>query len=152
MLLSEDVLSRLAEYLGSRGEILLAYIFGSAAQGRSHSLSDIDIAVLVGEERLRELDRRTPWGYGASLTGELTGILHRNDVDLVLLGRASPLLKWEVIRFGKVLFCREEKTRVLFEVRARQEYLDTQHLRDIKRLYLYDDIKMGRFGRPRVKS
>ena len=140
----------LAEYLSSRAEILLAYVFGSAARGGVHALSDVDVAVLVDEKELREAERGMPWGYQASLTGELTGILRRNDVDLVLLQRASPLLKYEIVRFGELLFCRGEGMRIDFEVRVRREYLDTEHLRGIQRSYLYEDIKAGRLGKAKV--
>ena len=143
----QDAPPRLAEYLRSRPEILLAYLFGSAAEGRTHSLSDLDIAVLVDQERFRELDASAPWGYQASLTAELMGILQRNDVDLVLLHRAPPLLAREVIRFGRLLYCRDTLTRIVFEVQVHQEYLDTRHLREIQRSYLYEAARTGQFGR-----
>jgi predicted nucleotidyltransferase len=146
----QHALPRLAEYLGSRPEILLAYLFGSVAQGRTHALSDLDIAVLVDPERFRELNANNPWGYQASLTAALMEILGRNDVDLVLLHRAPPLLAREVIRFGKLLCCRDEELRVAFEVRVHQAYLDTAHLREIQRSYLYEAARTGRFGRRMV--
>lgn len=148
----QDALLRLAEYLRSRPEILLAYLFGSVAEDRTHSLSDLDIAVLVDQERFRQLDSSTPWGYQASLAAELMGILQRNDVDLVLLHRASPLLAREVVRFGRLLYCRDARTRIAFEVRVHQEYLDTQHLREIQRSYLYEAARTGRFGRREAQT
>ena len=140
--------SLLTPYLHARPEILLAYLFGSAAKGRTHALSDIDLAVLVDEEQFAELDARLPWGYRATLTSELIGLLKRNDVDLVLLHQASPLLKFQVVRFGKPLLCRSEERRVAFEVQARREYLDTEHLRAIRRSYLYERIKAYHPKRP----
>lgn len=146
----QNTFPRLVEHLRSRPEILLAYLFGSAAEGHTHALSDLDIAVLVDPEHFQELDACTPWGYQASLAAELMGILARNDVDLVLLHRASPLLAREVIRFGRLLYCRDEQTRVAFEVRVYQAYLDTKHLREIQRSYLYEAARTGQFGRPEV--
>ena len=145
-------LYRLTEHLRSRPEILLAYLFGSAAEGRTHSLSDLDVAVLVAPEQFWELDASTPWGYQASLAAELMGILARNDVDLVLLHSAPPLLAREVVRVGKLLCCRDEKVRVDFEVRVHQEYLDTQHLRGIQRSYLYEAARTGQFGRREAQT
>ena len=142
----------LVDYLSSRPEILLAYVFGSAARGEAHALSDVDVAILVDEKKLREVETGMPWGYQATLTGELIGMLRRDDVDLVLLHQASPLLRYEVVRFGELLFCRDEGMRVDFEVQVRREYLDTGHLRDIQRAYLYEDIKAGRLGKARVAT
>lgn len=144
-------LQKLTECLRSRPEVLLAYLFGSAAQGRTHALSDVDIAVLVDEVQFRELDNRTPWGYQASLGAELAGALQRDDVDLVLLHSAPPLLKHQVVRCGRILLSRDEALRVDFEVRVHQEYLDTKPLREIQRAYLYEAIKEGRFGQAKVE-
>lgn len=146
-----EQLQELGDYFRSRPEALLAYAFGSASQGATHALSDVDIAVLLDEARFRELDCAMPWGYQASVSGELASVLHRNDVDLVLLHSASPLLKYQVVRFGKVLYSRSETIRVGFEVRARQEYLDTTPLRSIQREHLYRSIREGRFGQPKAR-
>ena len=145
-----ESLPELTAYLRARPEILLAYLFGSVAAGRSHSLSDIDIAVLVNEAEFQVLDARMPWGYQAFLSAELAGVLHRDDVDLVLLHCAPPLLGHQVVRFGTVLLSRDEEIRVSFEVRVHQDYLDTKYLREVQGGYLYKTIKQGRFGRPRA--
>ena len=142
-----DYIERLEDFFSFRTEILLAYLFGSASRGRVHPLSDIDIAVLLDEDVFRELDRKAPWGYKASLIGELTAVLRRNDVDLVLLHQAPPLLVHEVVHSGRLLFKRDEDTRVDFEVGVHREYLDTRPLRAIQRFYLYEAIKEDRLGR-----
>ncbi|MBC8449756.1 MAG: nucleotidyltransferase domain-containing protein [Chloroflexi bacterium] len=40
-------LTAIADYLASRDDILAAYVFGSAAEGVAHRLSDLDVALLL---------------------------------------------------------------------------------------------------------
>jgi len=49
--------------------------------------------------------------------------LFGSSVDLVFLNTASPLLKYQAIKYGKVLYSRDETTRVEFEAKAVKEYL-----------------------------
>lgn len=144
---NENAAALISDYLASRPEVQLGYLFGSTARKQTHRQSDLDLAVLVDQEQYRRLDREAPWGYLASLNSALMGLLQRNDIDLVLLHLAPTLLRHEVVRRGQLLFCRDEKVRVDFEVDTRRTYLDTQHLRHIQRAYLYADIEQGRFGR-----
>ncbi len=137
---------QLAPVFARRAEVLVAYLFGSAIGGHRHRESDLDIAVLVDPNRFALLDAQAPYGYQAELTAELCRTLHTSRVDLVLLHRASPLLAHEVIRRGELLFCRDELARHSFEVATKLRYLDTKHLRAIKRRYLYGRLDQSRAG------
>jgi len=74
---------------------------------------------------------------------DLISLLKTNDVDLVILNYATPLLSHEVIKYGEVIFCRDEEMRIQFEVRTLQQYIDTKPLRDIQHEYLVRRIKSG---------
>ena len=139
-------LSTLAPFLSSRSEIVLAYLFGSAATDRTHRLSDIDIAVLVDEEEYAEQNALAPYGYRAELSSRLGEILQRDAVDVVLLNSATPLLAHEVVRTGKLLLCRDDDGRVDFEVRVHQVYADTRPLRAIQQLYHREAIGRATFA------
>lgn len=143
----QAIRAQLAPYFAQRKEILLAYLFGSAAQGRVNKLSDIDIALLVDEKRFKNLDAKEPYGYKAAVIADLMGLLHKNEIDLVLLHEAPPLLANEVISDGRLLFCRDEDLRITFEVSVKHKYVDTLPLREIKRQYLYERIERGTFSR-----
>jgi hypothetical protein len=47
-----------------------------------------------------------------------------NDVDLIILNTSSPLLKYQVIKHGKIIYSQNEEARIIFEVKAQREYLD----------------------------
>jgi len=73
-----------------------------------------------------------------------TGI--EEQVDLVVLNKASPLLAHEVVRNGKLVFCRDPDRRVAFETDAFRRYVDTEPLRRIQAQYLERRIAEGKFG------
>lgn len=116
----EAVLDSLRERLEQRPEILEAYLFGSHARGEAMPHSDIDIAVYVDRERLPP----APWGYAAELTTDLMAGLGRNDLDVVVLNDAPPLLYYQVLRDGERLLSRELAATTTREGYAYSRYCD----------------------------
>lgn len=96
--------------------IKLAYLFGSAADGRFTARSDLDIAVLfAASRRSQDILQKS-----ALLQIELHRYIS-GPIDFVILNFASPLLKHEVIN-GKNLFAEYEKVRREFERQTEVEY------------------------------
>jgi len=141
---AEEIVLRLREYFEERGEVVVAYLFGSVARGRASKLSDIDVAILVDESLIRPVR----YGYRANVLADLMARLHTNEVDLVVLNKASPLLAHEVVRHGNVIFCRNPNRRVAFETDSFRRYVDTEPLRRIQAQYLDRRIVEGKFGFP----
>jgi len=96
--------------------IKLAYLFGSAADGRFTARSDLDIGVLFAESR-RSQDILQK---SALLQIELRHQIP-HPIDFVILNFASPLVKHEVIA-GKNLFAEYGKVRQAFERKTETEY------------------------------
>ncbi|MBI5445122.1 MAG: nucleotidyltransferase domain-containing protein [Deltaproteobacteria bacterium] len=94
-------------------------LFGSEATRQSREGSDVDLAVLV-RERLNGFER-VRWET------ELSNLVGR-DVDLVVFGEASSLLKHQILKHGRRLYQSDPKERVRQEVAGRYEYLDTRFL------------------------
>lgn len=141
-------LSGLARSLESifskRSEIAAAFVFGSVARETEGPLSDLDIAVLLGEAGRME---ESGYGYLAGLTAEIMKALHRNDVDVLLLNTAPPLLKHQVLRDGKLLFCRSPGYLAEFRQRAFNEYQDWLPFLAVQKQYLSLRLKTGKFGK-----
>ena len=102
---------------GEENRVLVAYLFGSHAKGNQTTKSDIDIAVLLSEVPQKILE------YYLHLVNELSQVLG-NEIDLIILNTAPPLLKHQTIKHGKLVYCRDEKSRIEFEARTQDEYLD----------------------------
>ena len=116
----EELVARLAAALTPRVEILEAYLFGSQARGDTRGESDVDVAVYVDEARARS----GVWGYDAELAAELMGVLRRNDVDVVILNRAPPLLYHRVLRDGVRLLARDLAATTRREGQAASRWCD----------------------------
>lgn len=111
---------RLAALLDPREEILEAYLFGSRARGQAQLHSDVDVAVYVDDVRAED----TGYGYRASLTTDLMAGLGFNDVDVIVLNRAPPLLYHRVLRDGVRLLTRDLRATTTREGRAVSRYCD----------------------------
>nr|HID14928.1 nucleotidyltransferase domain-containing protein [Anaerolineae bacterium] len=115
-----------------RHGVVLAYLFGSQARGEAGPLSDVDVAVLFGPD-VPENER---FDRVLHLIGELGSLFHRNDVYVVDLAEAPPLLRHRVYYDGRLLYCADDAERVRFETTALRDYVDTEPLRRIKRKYV----------------
>jgi hypothetical protein len=107
----------LITFFRSEKRVTVAYLFGSRARKIQTPESDIDIAVLLSETPKKMLQ------YYLHLTSRLSRIIG-NEVDLVILNDSPPLLKHQVIKYGRILYLRDEEARIAFEARAQSEYLD----------------------------
>lgn len=110
--------------LGSEFHLALIFIYGSLADDRLGPLSDVDVAVL--SQDLRPL----PFKALLNITVELQKIVGREDIDLIDLAKAPPLLSMSVLRHGKVLYSRQEADLTRFGYQTIVHFLDTQPLRD----------------------
>ena len=118
--------SILKEYFQNHPEIEVAYIFGSVAQGRTSALSDIDIAVITDSQQIKEETYR--YGYKAEILTGLMKLLKTNDVDLVILNEANTLLKHRVLYFGRLIYSKNEKKRIVFQTDTINKYNDYKQL------------------------
>jgi predicted nucleotidyltransferase len=116
------------EHFCRRHRVAFAVFFGSAASGRMMAHSDLDLAFWVEGQRIegRELD----------LTNSLMQMLHRNEVDVVVLNHANPLLQWQVASTGKLLYERETGGFHRFQLYAMKRYDDSRRLLALQDRYL----------------
>jgi predicted nucleotidyltransferase len=126
--MDRDVLAgRLREVLEPRTEVLEAYLFGSAAHGRAQPHSDVDVAVFVNEALCEDGE----FGYRAGLMTALMEGLGSNEVDVVILNHAPPLLYHRVLRDGIRVLARDLRTTTGREARALSRYCDLVPLLDM---------------------
>lgn len=122
----DEIRQSLKEYFQNHPEIEIAYIFGSVAEGKTSVLSDIDIAILLD---MREIDEKLySYGYKTQILTDLMKLLKTNNVDLVILNQAKPLLRHRVLYFGKLIYSKNEKRRIQFQVETIDKYIDFKQL------------------------
>jgi predicted nucleotidyltransferase len=126
-----------------RDHVVAGMLFGSQASGKAGPLSDVDIAVW--------LDPGLPREELAALRAELAlaavEALGTDEVDVVVLNEAPPLLRHRALRGATRLFDRDPRARVRLETAALLDYFDTAPLRETLAAGRRRRIEEGRFGR-----
>lgn len=122
-----------------RNDVVLAYVFGSQARGEAGPLSDVDVAILFAADASRQ-DR---FERVLVMSNALGVMVQREDVDVIDLQEASPLLRHRVYYDGHLLYCPDDAVRVRFETTALRDYVDTAPLRRLKEKFLYQRFVKG---------
>lgn len=114
----EEIRNRLSPLFASKG-LRLILLFGSVVTGKVNKKSDIDLAFLFD----KPVDI-------LALTNRVIRLLHTDNVDVVDLRRASPLLKFSAVKSGMLIYEREPGMFNEFYSLAFRMYVDTRKLRD----------------------
>lgn len=121
--LPEGIKSSLEELtppIFEREGVLLAYLFGSLAKADDfgeREPHDVDLALLTKE--------KPAW----KLWDEISLALGTERLDIVDLRRASPVLLFEIIRSGRLIYSSDEAARERFVLDVLHLYRDTAPLR-----------------------
>lgn len=102
-----------------------AYLFGSTVKGANRKLSDIDIAIRLG-------DNLFPSQFHAirlQLMDDLESYFRRK-VDVVILNNASLKLIHQVLSTGKIIFTKDLEKEIAYAIQKQKEYFDFKHYID----------------------
>lgn len=121
------------ESIARKYDIDLFVLFGSRAIGRAHAQSDTDIAY---RSRLPlPLDRE------ARLILDLSAVFGTEDIDLVNLSAAPPLLYYAIFKDGTPLYEREPLTFASYAAYAFKRYIEAKPLFRDQLRYLKRNLK-----------
>jgi predicted nucleotidyltransferase len=101
----ESIVTLVLDLLGDQVDFIV--LFGSAATGHTHAMSDLDIGVSVSSPEAR-------W---ATIFDDLLGLFDseaRRKTDLTLLNSAPLSLRFRVVRDGKLLYVKDEELWLRF--------------------------------------
>ena len=120
---------QIKKYLAQQDDLNFALLFGSVAVGLDTPISDIDIAVCFKEEKdILKLGERQ-----IDIICALMRICKHNRIDVVVLNLANPFLRFQVIKYGRLLYTEDMKVFYKFKAASLGKY------QDIKQMYdLYD--------------
>lgn len=105
----------LEQVLAAAPHVVAAWVFGSARNGQIDEGSDLDIGVLFASKpSLDEL---------LDLVADLQKALQFENIDLIPLNEANPILRFEAIS-GRAVFCRDAGRRAEFASLTAREYED----------------------------
>ncbi|MBI5232936.1 MAG: nucleotidyltransferase domain-containing protein [Deltaproteobacteria bacterium] len=124
ILSTDEIKERLSPLFRDRG-LKLVLVFGSVAAGRTHGRSDMDLAFFFdGNADLLDL------------TNRVARLLKTDNVDVVDLNRASPLLRFSAAKDSVVIYERTSGLFSEFLSLAFRRYVDTRKLRDAGRVVI----------------
>lgn len=109
------VTETIRNYFSADSNVTAVYLFGSRAKGTATARSDIDLAVLLRE--------KPEYDYRLRVMSELSGLL-KTEVDVLVLDQCGILLQRQVLKHGIVLYERDRRARIAFEIRSRKIYFD----------------------------
>ncbi len=124
------------EEIFQSNNVVLAYLFGSYATKKANTLSDIDIAVLCAEK----VDTMLYTEIQIELITTCIKLFKKNEVDVVVLNAAAPLLAFQVVKNGAVLYDPQGR-HLNFRIKTLNTYYDTEYLRNVQTYYLKQWIK-----------
>ena len=107
-------------------EVNTVYIFGSFLE--KEDFNDIDVALLLSES----LDSYKSLKFSLKVAGELERqIKPRFEFDVKILNNSPIELQFEVIKKGRVIFSRDESSRIDYESEVISTYLDLKYMYDL---------------------
>lgn len=129
--MTHEELARLRNVFARYPGVAAVWLFGSEARGDARSASDVDLAVEPAEARVRErkLDM---------LTDLVRAVFE--EVDLVILDRDDPVLRYEAIGPNVVVYAAPGYDPAEAWVQALRRYLDTAPLRRRVREAYYERL------------
>lgn len=131
-----QIIEQICDYFGDEEDLVALYLYGSFAQGQITTRSDVDVALLWAAGRRPDFRKRLADQV------ELSERLGR-DVDLVDLNGASPILRMQVLKKGRLLLNRDPSAVNAFFVRTVNEYFDLKQCRreierNLHKVAIYD--------------
>lgn len=111
-----EAVEALLPILRSDKNIIGVYLFGSRAADPSNNSSDLDVAFCAG--------KGFTWDAYYKLYGEVTLKLKSDMVDLIWLNSADQILAFQVIKYGRLLYCADAPALNEFELKQKKSFYD----------------------------
>jgi hypothetical protein len=115
----ESLAQHLRIFGGNHSEIQAVLVFGSVASGATHKGSDLDIAVLLQNDP----DPTDSVELRLTYSLEIEDLVNL-PADVVVLNCASPMLRYQIFRKGKIVYTADERRTRRFMGDALVEFYD----------------------------
>jgi predicted nucleotidyltransferase len=127
--LPDNVLEKLPDLIRTliqHSEVVALYSFGSVAKKELKPLSDLDFAVLLSGQ----LNKKLRFEKHLELIGIFNTIFRTDEIDLVVLNDAPFHFCFQVLKTGKLLYCKNKAELIDFREQVVKNYLDFKYFRD----------------------
>lgn len=117
----KKLINKILEELKRYDEVLSVILFGSYAKDNPKPISDIDICVILNNP-------------DENIEAEI-GSMYSSKIDLVLFHRLPLHIQFEVFKYGKILYFKNEEKLSEIKIKVLREYLEMSKF--------YEKIKQG---------
>ncbi|MBU3925481.1 DUF86 domain-containing protein [Patescibacteria group bacterium] len=126
MLAENKKIELLKKYFSERKDVLMAFVFGSQAKGRSTRISDWDIAAYFESLRAGGIELESDRDYlrESEVWGDLVKILETDNVDFIVLNRAPASVAAAAVARGLPLVIKDRRIYLEFMLAATMEAED----------------------------
>lgn len=101
-------------------DVLAVILFGSEARGKASPTSDVDVCLVLGDERFDNLGQsKKRMAYLASF-----------DLDIQVFQQLPLHLRGRVLKEGRVLFCRDEAKLYDIALKTARRFEDFRYIHD----------------------
>jgi predicted nucleotidyltransferase len=124
-----DVLTKIQEVIAKIADdkdVIALYAFGSMVEGNLKPLSDLDFGVLLSDS----LGKKDRFKKSIYLIGVFNQTLKTDEIDLVILNDDPLMFKYQILKTGKLLYCRDENRLIDFIEKTTKGYLDFKPARE----------------------
>jgi uncharacterized protein YutE (UPF0331/DUF86 family)/predicted nucleotidyltransferase len=136
---NKNKVETLKRYFSRKTEVLAAFLFGSEAYGLKTKDSDIDIAVYFKPlTRAVECEVKRDYPAEEEIRFDLVRMLETDNLDLVVLNRAKPVLAFNILRSGIPLVIKDKGLYLDFYLMISREAEDFSNFMED-----YLEIKMS---------
>ncbi len=134
---SIDILKKGAKPLFAHYPIELAYLYGSAASGKTSQFSDVDIALVLTPNSIIPSKRLR---FEMMIENEIAERCNISNADVRVVNDAPLALRGQVVTEGILLYARNETLRIEFETQTRSEFFDFQPMLNALRNSFFDTV------------
>ena len=122
----ESKMPKLLDRISKESGIVALYAFGSLASGDLKPLSDLDFGIIVS----RKLNKQKRFDCHLDLIGTFNQVLGTDEVDLVQMNDAPMHFSYNIIKSGKLIYCRDKTELAEFIEKTIKLYLDFKYFRN----------------------
>jgi len=147
-----DVITRLqmkmSEILAKR-PVMVAYLYGSAAEGNMSPSSDVDIGLVFDPKCGLSAYERMQIEF--TIANEIEHGCGIREADVRSIDNAPLTVQGMVVSEGIILYSRSEEFRVEYEVRTRKHYFDFLPVVEMMRDSFFQQLQKEGFGNGKTR-
>jgi len=133
-MLSQEKLEKLENIFNKYSQVIAVYLFGSFAEGKENSYSDLDLGVLLTNEYKNTIKLDI-----------LADLADQNfcNVDIIILNQVGILSRFEAVKHNRLIYKKEGFDFSSYYSMVIREFQDFRYLLKIQSSYLKERLLNG---------